>query len=105
MKQDVECYSGRKANERPVRFRLEAREYAVEAVLDQWYDPESILLRFAPMTGIFIFFANKLRRPVERGTWSHFANRRALELSRMQWANAGRRAMLAWRKTQGSECR
>jgi hypothetical protein len=33
----VECYSGRKAEERPVRFRLDGREYLVEEVLDQWY--------------------------------------------------------------------
>ena len=37
MKLEVECYSGRKADERPVRFRLDGREYLVEEVLDQWY--------------------------------------------------------------------
>lgn len=37
MKLDVDCYSGRKADERPVRFRLEGHEYLVEEVLDQWY--------------------------------------------------------------------
>jgi len=37
----VECYSGRKADERPIRFRLGGRQYQVETVLDQWYDPES----------------------------------------------------------------
>ena len=45
MKLDVECYSGRKADERPVRFRLKGTQYAVEAVLDQWYDPESIYFK------------------------------------------------------------
>lgn len=35
-------YSGRKAGESPVRFRLGGRQYQVETVLDQWYDPESI---------------------------------------------------------------
>jgi hypothetical protein len=45
MKLNVECYSGRKADERPARFRLEGREYFVEAVLDQWYDPESIFYK------------------------------------------------------------
>jgi hypothetical protein len=45
MKLDVECYSGRKADERPIRFRLEGRQYLVETVLDQWYDPESILYK------------------------------------------------------------
>ena len=42
MKLTVECYSGRKADERPVRFWLGGSEYQVEAVLDQWYEPESV---------------------------------------------------------------
>ena len=41
MKLKVECYSGHKADERPVRFWLEGRQYVIKAVLDQWYDPES----------------------------------------------------------------
>ena len=36
----VECYSGRKGDERPIRFRVEEHEYAVEEFLDQWYGPE-----------------------------------------------------------------
>jgi hypothetical protein len=39
MKLEVDCYSGRTADERPVRFRLEGHEYMVEEVLDQWYGP------------------------------------------------------------------
>ena len=38
----VECYSGWKANERPVRFWCGQRQDQIEAVLDQWYAPESI---------------------------------------------------------------
>lgn len=45
MKLKVECYSGHKADERPVRFRLEGKQYVVQAVLDQWYDPESIFYK------------------------------------------------------------
>ena len=45
MKLTVECYSGRKADERPVRFWLEGRQYQVETVLDQWYDPEGIFYK------------------------------------------------------------
>jgi hypothetical protein len=37
----VECYSGRKADERPVRFYLGERLRIVEAILDQWYGPDS----------------------------------------------------------------
>ena len=36
----VQCYSGRKADEKPVRFQLRDREYLVEEVVDQWYGPE-----------------------------------------------------------------
>ena len=45
MKLTVECYSGRKADERPVRFWLRGRQYQVETVLDQWYDPEGIFYK------------------------------------------------------------
>lgn len=45
MKLRVECYAGRKADERPVRFELEGRGYAVEEVLDQWYGPESAFFK------------------------------------------------------------
>jgi hypothetical protein len=45
MKLSVECYSGRKADERPVRFWLAGKQYEVEIVLDQWYDPESIFYK------------------------------------------------------------
>ena len=37
MQVDVECYSGHKADERPVRFRLDGQDYLVEELLDQWY--------------------------------------------------------------------
>ncbi len=40
MKMQVKCYAGRKAEERPVCFRLGEHEYMVEEVLDQWYGPE-----------------------------------------------------------------
>lgn len=33
----VECYSGYKAAERPVRFRIDDHDHIVEEVLDQWY--------------------------------------------------------------------
>jgi hypothetical protein len=39
MRVQVECYSAYKAEERPVRFRIEGREYHVEEVLDRWYGP------------------------------------------------------------------
>lgn len=35
----VECYSGYKADERPLRFLLGERWYRVEDVTDRWYGP------------------------------------------------------------------
>ena len=37
MKLEVECYSGRKGDEKPLRFRLDGHKYFVEELLDQWY--------------------------------------------------------------------
>ena len=45
MRVEVECYSGHKADERPVRFRLDGHEYMVEEVLDQWYGPEHVFFK------------------------------------------------------------
>ena len=36
----VQCYAGRKADERPLRFQLGDVEYVVEEILDQWYGPD-----------------------------------------------------------------
>ena len=33
----VECYSGHKANERPVRFYIGNRKLEVEELVDRWY--------------------------------------------------------------------
>jgi hypothetical protein len=41
----VESYSGFKADERPLRFRLGERWLAVEEVVDRWYDPDAIYFR------------------------------------------------------------
>jgi len=35
----VECYSGFKPDQRPVRFQLNGSVYFVEELLDQWYGP------------------------------------------------------------------
>ena len=39
MKLEVDCYSGRTADERPIRFRLDGHDYLVEELIDQWYGP------------------------------------------------------------------
>ena len=45
MKLRVECYSGRKPDERPLRFELDGHDYTVEDVLDQWYGPDSTFFK------------------------------------------------------------
>jgi hypothetical protein len=45
MRVEVECYSGRIRDERPVRFRLDGHAYMVEEVLDQWYGPEHVFFK------------------------------------------------------------
>jgi len=41
----VECYSGYKAGERPVRFQLGGQDHMVEEVLDQWHSPDATFFR------------------------------------------------------------
>jgi len=45
MRVEVECYAGRKGDERPVRFRLNERGHMVEEVLDSWYGPEHVFFK------------------------------------------------------------
>jgi len=45
MRVEVEAYSGYKADERPLRFRLGERWLAVEEVVDRWYDPDAVYFR------------------------------------------------------------
>jgi hypothetical protein len=44
MKLRVECYAGR-ADERPIRFCLDEREYMVEEMVDQWYGPDDAFFK------------------------------------------------------------
>jgi hypothetical protein len=56
---EADFYSGRKADERPARFWLEGKDYRVEAVLDQWYDPEHIFYKARADDGnLYIFTRN-----------------------------------------------
>jgi len=66
MKVHVQCYAGRKADERPVRFRLEGKQYSVEAVLDQWYDPESTYFKVRADDGNLYILRQQTSLP---GTW------------------------------------
>jgi len=69
----VECYAGRKADERPLRFQLGEREYRVEEVLDQWYGPDDTFFKVRTGDGNLYI----LRRQ-HTGEWKLEAFRRRL---------------------------
>ena len=77
MKLEVECYSGHKAEERPARFRLDGRQYSVEDVLDQWYEPESISYRVRADDGNLYILRQQTTTP--DGTWKLVSFRRGSE--------------------------
>lgn len=41
----VECYSGYRADERPLRFVLGERTYGIKSVEDRWYAPGAVYFR------------------------------------------------------------
>lgn len=47
----VECYSGFKADERPVRFVLVGRTFEVSSVEDKWYSPGETYFRVLASDG------------------------------------------------------
>ena len=51
MRLRVVCYSGRKGDERPIRFQLGDREYFVEEVVDQWYGPDDTFFKVQASDG------------------------------------------------------
>ena len=49
----VECYSGYRADERPLRFVICGREFEVAEVEDRWYSPGAIYFRVRATDGNF----------------------------------------------------
>ena len=63
---EVQCYAGRKADERPVRFRIGDRDYIVEEIIEQWYGPDDTFYRVRADDGKIYL----LRHSTVDGTWS-----------------------------------
>lgn len=64
----VECYSGGKADERPIRFRLGERMFHVEEIVDQWYGPDDSFFKVRADDGnLYILRQN---RSTSEGAWS-----------------------------------
>ena len=64
----VECYAGSKAEERPVRFKLEEHDYFVEEVLDQWYGPDDAYFKVRADDGNTYILRHDTSTP--EGEWS-----------------------------------
>jgi hypothetical protein len=68
MKLRVECYSGTKADERPVRFYLSDRALFVEEVLHQWYGPDDLFFKVRADDGNLYILRN--HRSSSESEWS-----------------------------------
>lgn len=77
MKLEVDCYAGRRADERPVRFRLDAHEYLVEEVLDQWYGPEEVFFKLRADDGNLYIL--RQRTSTSDSPWSLVSFRRLVD--------------------------
>lgn len=75
MRLRVECYSGGKADERPIHFWIDGTHYRVEAVLDQWYGPESIFYKVRADDGSLYIFRQWTSTP--EGEWELVSFRQA----------------------------
>lgn len=64
---EVDCYSGYKADERPVRFRLEGKQYRVTEVLDQWREPDSTFFKVRADDGRIYLLQERTSTP--EGSW------------------------------------
>ena len=68
MKLRVICYSGKKADERPIRFQLDDRECLVEEVVEQWYGPDEISFKARASDGNLYVLRRRSSTP--EGEWS-----------------------------------
>ncbi len=75
MRISVQCYSGRKADERPVRFSLEGVEYTVEEILDQWYGPDQTYFKVRADDGNLYILSQRTTIPA--GSWELVSYRRS----------------------------
>lgn len=62
----VECYSGQRADERPLRFSVGERAYEVKQLDDKWYSPGATFFRVLADDGNLYV----LRHDEGADTWS-----------------------------------
>jgi hypothetical protein len=66
MQVEVESYSGHKADERPVRFRLDGHDYLVEELLDQWYGQSDLFFKVRADDGNLYILSRESSSPAGR---------------------------------------
>ena len=64
----VVCYSGRKSDERPLRFQLDDHEYLVEEIVDQWYGLDGAFFKILASDGNL--YVLRRRASVPETEWS-----------------------------------
>ncbi len=69
----MQCYSGQKADEYPVRFGLGDHNYSVEEILDRWYGPDDNYFKVRADDGNLYV----LRHSPASDTWSLEAFRKS----------------------------
>jgi len=74
---EVECYASRKADERPVRFRLHGHQYVVEEVIDQWCGPDDVSYKVRADDGNFYILRQQTSTP--DGVWDLVSFRQSQE--------------------------
>ncbi len=62
----VECYSGHRADERPLRFTIRDRVFDVRQVDDQWYSPDATYFRVLADDGDYYV----LRHDEDQDRWT-----------------------------------
>ena len=71
----VECYSGYRADQRPIRFTLRGHVFEIVEVQDQWYSPGAVYFRVRAEDGDYFV----LRHDEAQDVWSLDAFRSARE--------------------------
>jgi hypothetical protein len=73
MKLEVNCYAGRKGDERPVHIRLDERTHIVEEVLGQWHGRDDAFYKVRVSDGTIYVLRQNTSSRVEAGTWCQFS--------------------------------
>ncbi len=59
----VHCCAGHKADERPVRFELDGRNYFVDEIVDRWYGPSDTFFKVRADDGNLYILSHPVASP------------------------------------------